>query len=535
MTTALSTIDIVIIIASLGLIVLVGHVAGRFRSDTAHGYFLGGNKMPWYLIGTAFVATGISSEQLVGTVGITYEQGLGIANWEWFILPVYTLVLIVFIPVYLKNRVVTVSGFLADRFGPACGTIFSCFLLFIYVCVYMVTVLYAGSLAFSEITGWHFGLVLVGIAVIVGAYSIRGGLTSVMWADLFQCILLMAGGITLFFIALGKIPGGWGAMVAANPARMHLYQPPTHPLAPFLGIVVATFGPFAFYQVGNQAMIQRMLAARSTWDALMGLVLASFINFFRPVVTCFLGLVVYHWIFVLHNAPELSNRDLAFPFAMQNLAPGWGVRGIVLAGFLSAVMATLSALVNSTATLFATDIYKKYINTGASEHRMVVVGQSSSLVALVIATCLAPMVFYLGGIFQFFQTGLTYIACPFMATMLMGIFWKRVNYPAALFGLIGGVVIQIILGLLFSGYCGSLPHLHFFYVGAIAQVIDMIGIAIVTLSTTPPDENRIGRYVWNLRLLKQYDEGTRRPWYQQLKFWWAIITVVWFYLYWRFW
>ena len=356
-----------------------------------------------------------------------------------------------------------------------------------------------------------------------------------MWADLFQCILLMVGGATLYFSALGKIEGGWGAMVAASPERMHLYQPPNHELAPFLGVIVATFGIFTFYQVGNQAMIQRMLGARSTWDAMMGLVLASFINFFRPLVTCFLGLVVYHWVFVLHRAEPLEKFDTAFPFALKNLAPGWGVRGIVLAGFVSAVMATLSALVNSTSTLFSTDIYKKHINPGASERGMVVVGQLSACAGLLIAVLLAPIVGQLGGIFRFFQTGLNYVACPFMATVLMGIFWKRVNYPAAMFGLIGGLVIQIVLGVLFSGYWESIPKLHFFYVGAIAQVVDMVGIAIVALSTAPPDEKRIAPYLWRLDLLKQYDDGTPRPWYQQLKFWWAIVAVVWFYLYWRFW
>ena len=112
-------------------------------------------------------------------------------------------------PSICKNKVTTVPGFLADRFGPACGTIYSCMLLAFYVCIYTVTVLYAGSLAFSEVTGWNFYFVLLLIVVGVGAYSIHGGLTSVMWADLFQCILLMVGGITLFFAALGQIPGGW--------------------------------------------------------------------------------------------------------------------------------------------------------------------------------------------------------------------------------------------------------------------------------------------------------------------------------------
>ena len=169
----------------------MGVFAGRKKGDTAHGYFLGGNRMPWWLIGTAFVATGISSEQMIGTVGAAYQHGMGIANWEWFGLPCYALVLTVFIPIYLKNKVTTVPGFLADRFGPACGTIYSCMLLAFYVCIYTVTVLYAGSLAFSEVTGWNFYFVLLLIVVGVGAYSIHGGLTSVMWADLFQCILLM--------------------------------------------------------------------------------------------------------------------------------------------------------------------------------------------------------------------------------------------------------------------------------------------------------------------------------------------------------
>ena len=214
----LSTIDVVIIIASMLFVISVGAIAGRKRGDTAHGYFLGGNKMPWWLIGTAFVATGISSEQMIGTVGITYDYGMAIGNWEWFALPCYTMVLVFFIPIYLKNKVTTVSGFMSDRFGPAVGTTYSCILLILYICVYMVTVLYAGSLAFSnvvftEVTWWKTLLVLLFIAVGVGAYTIHGGLTSVMWADLFQCILLMVGGITLFWIALSYIPNGWAGLV----------------------------------------------------------------------------------------------------------------------------------------------------------------------------------------------------------------------------------------------------------------------------------------------------------------------------------
>jgi SSS family solute:Na+ symporter len=356
-----------------------------------------------------------------------------------------------------------------------------------------------------------------------------------MWADLFQCLLLMIGGITLFFAALSYVPGGWGALVQASPARMHLYQPPGHEMAPFMGMIIATFGAFTFYQVGNQAMIQRMLAARSTWDALMGLVFAQFINFLRPMVTCFLGLVVYHWIFIMNQHAPLAKPDLAFTFALGTFAPAWGVRGIVMAGLIAAVMAALSAQVNSASTMFANDIYKKIIRKGATDHEMVRVGRLAAFIVLLLAAILSPVV-GLFGIFKFFQFALTAIAIPFMATALMGVLWKRVNYPAALFGLVGGVAITVFYMALFTGTIHpDVPNLHFFYIGGISEVTIMIGITIVALSTAPPDYKKIAPYVWRPSLLKTYDEGVSRPWYQSLKLWCTITLIVWLTIYWYFW
>ena len=134
---------------------------------------------------------------------------------------------------------------------------------------------------------------LWGTVAIVGLYTVKGGLASVMWTDAVQCVMLLGGGITLFFVALARIPGGWNAMVLANPERFHLYHPPDDPIAPFPALICGSLGVFLFYQASNQVMIQRVLAARSTWDGLMGIIFAGFINFFRPLVTCFLGFIVY--------------------------------------------------------------------------------------------------------------------------------------------------------------------------------------------------------------------------------------------------
>jgi len=340
---ALNAADIAIIVGSLLLVMVVGLWASRRQDKTARGYFLASGRLPWWLIGASFVATSVSSEQIVGTIGAAYQHGMGIVNWEWFAIPTYTLLIVFFIPIYLKNRITTVPEFLSKRYGPLCGDIYGWAMLFAYVLVFAVPVLYGGSLAFSEITGWNFHVVLWITVVLVGTYTIAGGLSSVMWTDALQCLMLVGGGVVLYFVALDRIPGGWQAMVQANPERFHLYRPPEDPMAPFLGLICGAMGVFLFYQATNQVMIQRVLAARSSWDGIMGIIFAGFVNLFRPVVTCFLGFVVFYWIHAMRMGEPLENPDRAFPFALKTFATGWGLRGVVLAGFLAAVMSTLSS------------------------------------------------------------------------------------------------------------------------------------------------------------------------------------------------
>ena len=525
-------LDVLIVVGSVVLVVAVGLWASRHQEKTAHGYFLASGKLPWYIIGAAFVSTSVSSEQIVGTVGMAYTDGMGVANWEWFSLPVYSALIVFIIPIYLKNRIATVPELLNKRYGPLCASTYSWIMLLAYVFIFMVPVLYGGSLAFSELTGWNFHLVLWLIVILVGAYTIKGGLLAVVWTDAVQCVMLIVGGLILFFVALSQIDGGWNAMVAAHPDRFHLYHPPEDETAPFLGLIFATFGVFLFYSAGNQVMIQRVLAARSTWDGLMGIVFASFINLLRPLVTCFLGMVVYHWIHVMHRAEPLEHADMAFPYALSQLAPEWGLRGIVLTGFLAAVMSTISALTNSTATIFSLDVYRKVINRDADDRQTVFVGRLAAFVALVLAALVAPSVQRFGGIFTYFQTGVTYLATPFITAILVGILWRRANYPAGIFCVIGGFIIQLMvaIGLPLIGI-----ELHWLYYGFIAQVLIVLGMVIVALLTSPPAEEQWKPFHWSPRVLQQYAQSEPRPWYTSVTLWMGLFAVIWCYLYWRFW
>src|SRR5690606_39168133 len=240
-------------------------------------------------------------------------------------------------------------------------------------------------------------------------------------------VLFMVGGILFFWLALDHIPGGWNAMGEAAPERFHLYHPPSDPEAPFLGLIIASFGVFLFYQSSNQVMIQRILSAKSTWDGMMCIVFAGFIGIVLTVVTCLLGLVVYHWLDVMGRGESLlpDNYDKAFPLALETFAPS-GVKGVVLAGFFAAIMSTVSALSNSISTIFSLDIYRNFWRKNAGDRELITTGQLSGGVALLIASLIAPMVGTVG-LFKYFQIGVTYIATPFISVILLGIFWKRTS------------------------------------------------------------------------------------------------------------
>lgn len=531
-TLSLSFADLAVIASSVVAVILVGVSAARNQDGTARGYFLASKRLPWYIIGAAFVSTSVSSEQIVGTVGATYTYGMGIANWEWWLAPTYGLLSLLFIPIWLRNHITTIPEFLARRFGPLCADIYSCVMLGAYVLIFMVTVLASGTIALAELTGWNALIVLWSMVGLIAVYATRGGLSSVVQTDALQCLMLVGGGVVLFLVALNKVPGGWAAMQAASPARFHLYHPSDDPAAPFPAIVLATFGLFIFYSAGNQVMAQRILAARSAWDGLMGVLWAGTINLLRPLVTCFLGLIVFHWTDVLHAAPRLAKPDDAFPFALKYLSPNWGLRGIILTGFLAAVMSATSALANSTSTIFSLDVYKRIFCPDADDARLVRVGRIASLAALALAAFATPLVARAGGVFKYFQNGLTYLATPFISVLLLGLVWRRTNYQGAKFGLIGGSVITL-------GVALGAPHFgihwHWLYLAAFAQTLTMVGIVLVSLAYPAPPEITWRPFQWAPSMLRQLDDGAVRPWYQRLRLWWTCYVVLWGYLYWRFW
>jgi SSS family solute:Na+ symporter len=177
----LSFLDTAIIVGVTLLVVVIGLLAARKVKRTTSGYFLASGKMPWYLIGAAFVSTSVASEAIVGIMGATYKGGLGIANWEWWALPTYLLTMVFFIPMYLRNKITTVPDLLNRRFGPICSNIYSIVILFGYVFIFLPPIIYGGSITLSELTGWNQYYVMAGIVLFTASYTLLGGLTYVIF------------------------------------------------------------------------------------------------------------------------------------------------------------------------------------------------------------------------------------------------------------------------------------------------------------------------------------------------------------------
>jgi SSS family solute:Na+ symporter len=245
-----------------------------------------------------------------------------------------------------------------------------------------------------------------------------------------------------------------------------------------------------------------------------------------------IGVIVYHWLEVMHKGPSLlpNDQDRAFPYALSIFAPS-GLKGIILAGFFAAVMASTSALANSMATIFTLDVYRNFWRKNASDKEMITVGRISAGAALIIASLIAPLSGTVG-LFEYFQIGVTYMATPFIAVILMGIFWKRTNYPGAIAGLIGGVIIQLIVA--FVLYASGIK-LHWLYAAGIAEALTILLIIAVSLRTPAPAYDQVKPFIWKPSWLLTLNDGVKRPWWKQVKFWAILYALVWFYVYWRFW
>ena len=483
------TVDLVIVLVYLCLLIFLGLFLGRTKKGeqkSANDYFLAGNTLTWWAVGASLIAANISAEQFIGMSGTSYADGIATAAYE--LMAAVTLVVIgkFLLPIMLKRKIFTIPQFLRERYNDGVGLAFSILWLFLYVFVNLTSVAWLGALAIEQILGLQGATLVIGgfsismrmviiltLFIIAGIYSIYGGLASVAWTDVLQVTFLVGGGLVTAICALKAVGGGEGVLAGLsnvftdlttgehlNDSHLHLVIQQSHGESAFANVpgIAAVVGGVWLTNLGywgfNQYIIQKGLAAKSTQEAQKGLVFAGFLKILIPFIVVLPGVCAYYISLHPDMFPSLQGSinvaDDAYPWLVRNFTPV-GVKGLTFAALAAAIISSLASMFNSTSTLFTIDIYKKYINKGADDKKLVNVGRITSLCALVIAAiAVKPLLGGLDQAFQYIQEYSGFIYPGIITVFGLGLLWKRASGKAAVWTAIAtiplGVLLKIFLG-----------------------------------------------------------------------------------------
>ena len=422
------------------LIVLVYFVAvfgiGAYffrRAKTSRGYFLADKSVGWIAIGASLFATNISSEHFIGLAGSGASSGLAVGHFEWLAAFMAMTLGWVFVPFYLRSNVYTMPEFLERRYGPACRWYLTTVSVLAYVFTKISVSLYAGALVLRATVGWDFYTSAAVMVIATGAYTIFGGLAAVIYTELLQAVVLLAGAIALTVIGLSEA-GGFAGLRAALPADFfHMIKPPSDPAFPWTGIFFGAPILGIWYWCTDQVIVQRVLGARSEEDARGGAILCGFLKILPVFVLVLPGLIAR----ALY--PDITGDD-AYPTLVVRLLPS-GLIGLMVAALLAALMSSLSATFNSASTLVTFDVYRK-LRPNASEARLVAVGRIFTVVMVGLGILWVPFIRYLSTeVYIYLQSVQAYISPPIAAVFLLGVFWPRANRYGAITALTVGAVL----------------------------------------------------------------------------------------------
>ena len=495
-------------------------VATRRRQETSQDFFLGGRSVGWLAIGASIFAANIGSEHVVGLAGQGARTGLSLSHLE-FHSWVLILMCWVFLPFYYRSGVQTMPEFLERRFGSRARWILSLVSLAAYVLTKISVTVFAGALFFEVMMPEvHFAIGGVDVSsfwigafatvILAGVYASFGGLLAVVYTDLVQTGLILAGSLSVTYFALkhlggtldgGTVLDGWSvlkATIKATPGAKDafaLWHPLSHPTFPWLGLTIASATIGVWYWCTDQFIVQRMLAARNLRCARRGAIWGSFLKLMPVFIFLVPGLL--GWALHQHHAGGFAipldaqggvDGDKVFPSLVTQLLPV-GFRGLVVAGLIAALMSSLASLFNSVSTLFTVDVYKK-LRPQTSEKRLVAVGRITTVSMTALGLMWVPIMRSLsgGGLYQYIQAVQSFLAPPIVAVFVTGLLWKRMNGRGAVWGL--GLGFALGMAKLLLNACGVATIPDFYYSGLLLMVSIAI-IVVASLTAPAPEPARI--------------------------------------------
>lgn len=518
----LAIIDYVIVAVYFAGIIAHGvYISKKNEGSGADGYFLAGRSLPWYLIGFSLFASNMSGSSFVGLMGGAYDNGIVIFNYEWTAALVLILFAIFILPSYLKAKVSTVPEFLEHRYDVRSRRAFSLFTILAIMFIDTAGALYAGGLVIANTTDFlNLWTAVAVLALVAGIYTILGGLSAVVVTDTVQAILLIAGAGALFWIGLNEI-GGWQELFVDIPDdKQHLILPADDDFLPWTGLWGVVLLGFYYWTI-NQFVVQRTLGAKSLRQGQVGALFAGFLklpNIFLMILPGLIALKLY---------PDLETPDLAFPTLAFELMP-IGIRGLVMAALIAAIMSSLDSALNSAATLVVKDFWQP-LKPDTPEERQVWIGRVVTGVVMVFGAVYAPLIGSFESLFSYFQSSLSYVVPPIVVVYILGIFVPWLNGNGAFWTIVFGLVVGIPLFVAKEVFDlwdqVGLPEIHYTVMSSI-----MMGAAIaihfgISATTRAPTKEGVDDLVWSGSETKEIFSTLERPIWTDRTLWAGLLTV----------
>jgi len=507
--------------------------------DTVDDYFLAGRNLSWWVIGASIFASNIGSEHIVGLAGSGASDGVAMAHYElhaWCLLVLAW----VFVPFYMRSMVFTMPEFLEKRFSTASRYMLSIVSLITFVLSKIAVGIFAGGVVFAtllpEVRVELFGHVVdsfwigsIAVILLTGLYTMLGGMRAVAYNDAVQVVVLIGGSALLTFYGLAKL-GGWGELRSICGAEMFNLWKPLIPSGmegtwapvketgriawyfndhfPWLGMAICAPVIGLWYWCTDQYIVQRALGAPNERVARQGSIFAAFLKLFPVYLFIVPGLICFA-LAHSNKIPALTEAfskpgaaQGAFPLMVQYLLPA-GLRGIVVAGLLSALMGSLAGVFNACSTLFTVDLYEK-LRPKATQHELVRMGRMATAIMVLIALAWLPVVRGAHGLYGYLQAVQGYLAPPIFVVFFMGVFWKRLNGPGCLWAMIVGFAVglfrmgvdtPVTLGFLASYPEGSflwiVNNINFQYFSVLITLLSAITMVAVSFATASPDDAKL--------------------------------------------
>ena len=515
--------------------------------DTADDYFLASRNLGWFVVGASIFASNIGSEHLVGLAGSGATSGVAMAHYE---LHAWCLLVLgwVFVPFYMRSRVYTMPEFLERRFSPGARWTLSLISLVAYIVTKIAVGIFAGGVVFGTLipdlslsiggaTLDSFWIGSLAVVLLTGLYTIVGGMRAVAYTEALQTIILVLGSLVLTVFGLERL-GGWSALRAAlEPDLFNLWKPlvpagmegtwaPVKESTriawyfngnyPWLGMLFCAPIIGLWYWCTDQYIVQRALGAPSEREARRGTLFAAFLKLLPVFIFIIPGMIALA-LARTGQFPRLSPmvgpdgqvaRDAAqaaFPLLVQSVLPV-GIRGLVVAGLLAALMSSLAGAFNACSTLFTMDFYGK-LRPGASQHRLVWVGRVATAVMVLIALLWIPVIQGAKGLYDYLQGVQSYLAPPIFTVFFLGVFAKRLNAKGCLAALVVGFLLGVFrlavdtpVSLKLQGFeAGYAPgsllwivnNIYFQYYSVVIFLVSAAVMVGVSYATDPPSAKQL--------------------------------------------